>query len=128
MTGPVSVDLEPGQVWTYRSALNADSRVIIGRIDLDERDAVVSVAVSRAQSQQAASLEATDIGHLPIRRAALVRSLHLHVGNGPLPDHFDEGYSYWRNLYDNGRAGAFDIDLDKAIDFALSVKKTGARR
>jgi hypothetical protein len=128
MTGSVSVDLEPGQVWTYRSALDADSRVIIGRIDLDDNDAIVSVAVSRARSEQAVSVEATDIGHLPIWRTALIRSLHSHVGNGSLPDHFDEGYSYWRDLYDNGRAGAFDIDLARAIDFALSVKETGVRR
>jgi hypothetical protein len=128
MTDPVSFDLEPGQVWTYHGALDADSRVIIGRIDLDDHDAIVSVAVSFARSQQAASVGATDIGHLPIRRAALVQSLHSHVGNGSLPDHFDEGYSHWRDLYDKGRAGAFGIDVAKAIDFALCVKETGTRR
>ncbi|WP_439496281.1 hypothetical protein [Bosea sp. (in: a-proteobacteria)] len=129
MSISASIDLEPGQVWTYHNAPDVDSRVTIGRIDVGEHDAIISIAISRALPHPVTPrAEMTDIGHLPIRQAALLRSLHQHLGNGPVPDRFNEGYLHWRELYDSGRAGAFDTDLAKAIEFVLSVTKTGARR
>ncbi len=129
MSISATIDLEPGQVWTYHEASDAASRVTIGRVDVEGGDAIVSIAISGARSKSETALpEGTDIGHMPIRRAALLRSLDHYCGDGPLPDHFNEGYLHWRGLYDSGRAGAFDADLAEAIEFALSVKQTGARR
>ena len=129
MSTSATINLEPGQVWTYHNASDVGSRVTIGQIDVEGDDAIVSIAISRARSKsEAVLLEVTDIGHMPIRRAALLQSLDQHCGRGALPDHFNEGYLHWRGLYDSGRAGAFDADLAEAIEFALSTKQTGARR
>lgn len=54
--------------------------------------------------------------HLPFSESAIDRSVcRLLKEHHPIPD-FSEGYRYWRECYDQGNAGVYDITVSEVLD------------
>ncbi|MER8531594.1 hypothetical protein NKH61_11105 [Mesorhizobium sp. M1005] len=106
----------PGQTWTYRGAMPVSSRVIIGAVDnLDgESQSIVSISVTDAPIPNNGKQLQT-IPHLPIAADVLRESVVELEGVGSIPDGFNNGYSLWRQAYDNKKGGYFTISVEEIV-------------
>lgn len=114
-------DLQPGQVFTYRSRESErDSRVIICSLeDHPEfgRIAHVSVEGVAMTTRRDAGTVTDVIHHMPFDEASLRESLvELEATRRELPD-FQEGYATWKTAANRGEAGVFAISVAEAVDF-----------
>jgi hypothetical protein len=107
---------KPGQTWTYRGAIPASSRVIIGAVDnLDgESQPIVSISVTDAPIPNDGKQLQT-VPHLPVAGDVLRESVVELKGVGPIPDGFEHGYSLWRQAYDSGKGGYFTISVEEIV-------------
>ncbi len=61
------------------------------------------------------------IGHMPIDAGILESSVTELVHQSvPLPD-FTEGYEIWREAFDQGQAGVFDLPVSECVGFMEEV-------
>ena len=110
--------LRVGQEWRFRGRpQDPDPHLIIGRLEVDQtgRELVhVSVRGVRVVNPHHASGYVSEIGHLPLTRAAIDASVTELVAQGvPTPD-LAEGYADWRSA----RGGAFTASVAEAVEFA----------
>ena len=98
-TAPSSPELEPGQVWSFKSAKPTTAKVVIGKLDDLHGVPIVHVSIidiPRAAGQPG-DAETTYIGHAPFDRTALVSSLDSCVGHAhTLDDDFSDSIEQWR--------------------------------
>ena len=78
---------------------------------------IVSVSISDVQIGD----HHTYIEHMPFIRNAIETSItDLISSSNNLPD-FEGGYNTWKEAWDNGKAGAFDIPVKQAVDYITQV-------
>ncbi len=117
-------DFASGQIWTYKDAVPATSRVIIGRIDIFPGDrTVISVSITDAPIPTTTEPLQT-ISHLPFDEGALRQSVEKQVGVAMVPSEFAEGYQLWREEYDRGDAGTFTIPVAEAVEYIKQAVTT----
>lgn len=57
------------------------------------------------------------IGHLPLSKEALLHSVTTLISeDNPLPD-FNEGYTMWREAFDNNKGGIFSITVCEIANY-----------
>jgi hypothetical protein len=110
-----------GQVWQYKTRPQEPSSLLtIVAIDADLEDGIgniIHVYVSDVEipNPQAPNGKTSFIGHLPYTEDALAKSVTELVTTDPaLPD-FKEGYRLWKEAFDSGEAGAFEVPVSEAI-------------
>ena len=126
----VSEKFKVGQVWKYANRNGEDSSTLtILKIEKYEKgDTIIHIRVDNVKinSPQSATGYTNFIGHLPYSEIAISKSVTNLVGqNESFPD-FSEGYNQWKEVWDNGKAGYWTIELEEAIDGidkALQSKK-----
>jgi hypothetical protein len=109
-----------GQRWSYQSRPQEPSSVlVVAKVDHHPVLGVivhVSVMGLVIRNPSATSGMAEEVAHLPFAEAAIDGSvLSLLEENPMLPD-FLEGYMQWRDAFDRGKAGVFQISVAEAID------------
>ncbi|EFC43121.1 predicted protein [Naegleria gruberi] len=117
--------LVEGQIWTYhhRSKDDSTSRFTIYKIDQMGDHDVVHIKISGVRFAG----KKMQIQHMPFTRESIEQSVIELVGNiDDLKDeHFTDGYENWKKESLEGRAGAWTMNVDKAIDL-LEKATTGA--
>jgi hypothetical protein len=115
-----SQEFKIGQVWSYETRdQEPNSRLQILKIDvISETEKYLHIAVVDLKIATSEVGKFVDrIGHLPMSEVALRKSvLKLVSKNEPLPD-FHDGYGMWREAFDAGKAGVFEVSVAEAVQF-----------
>jgi hypothetical protein len=120
-------DFAPGQVWSIKSSLPTNAKVVIGRVEAWRNNVAVHVSVIDVQIPQdlAGAGHTATVGHLPFEETALAASLDqlLATGASTTPD-FERGYQQWKS--DNG--GIFTIGVAEVVRLVFeTASKSNAK-
>lgn len=122
-----------GQVWSYRGADPASSRVVIGAIEKDPGDypgGVVSVAIIGALLPVlgSSSTRINTIVHAPMTGESLAASVLNLESTGKVPADFDEtAYNEWRNeFYSGDDVGVFTLEVRDIVRMFWDAAESGA--
>lgn len=122
---PMERQYAEGQVWTFRARAGEEgATLLINRIEQDPRFGAIhhiSVFGVRLDNPRAPGGVTTELPHFPVSRETLDKScLELRGVREPDPDYLP-GYAQWREAFDAGQAGVFDIPVDKIVDIVQSA-------
>jgi len=109
---------QPGQKWSYRTRpCDVGSTLIIGAVQSRIlRSPVIHISVADVHSD--ASLNPTQIGHMPFTSSAMDRSvLEMLDASVEIESSFREGYSKWSE----NKGGVFDLSVAEAVGSVLAV-------
>lgn len=109
-----------GQVWTFHPRPGEDgATLLINRIESHPKLGEifhVSVFGVRLDNPVIAGAVITELPHFPVSRETLDKScLQLQGMREPNPDYLP-GYDHWREAFDAGKAGVFDIPVAEIVD------------
>ncbi len=109
-----------GQRWTYQARPRESSSVlVVAKVDQHPVLGVivhVSVMGLAIRNPSATSGIAEEVAHLPFAEAAIDGSVLSLLEENPILPDFLEGYMQWRDAFDRGKAGVFQISVAEAID------------
>ncbi|QDE38404.1 hypothetical protein FIV34_03910 [Luteibacter pinisoli] len=115
----------PGQAWTYRTRPGEeDSRVVIRKMDIEPEDGEVfhvSILGVKLRNHKVPGGLQPAMHHAAVLRATLEKSLLEHVGDGDAGEQWKDGYAVWRQAYDNGDAGVFDLSVADILGYIEMV-------
>lgn len=121
-----SQNFKVGQVWSYKTrGQEPNSTIQILKIDsISTKDKFVHIAIGDLKIATTEEGRFMDkIGHLPMSEVALRKSVvKLISKKEPLPD-FHEGYGMWREAFDAGKAGVFEVSVAEAVQFVEETYK-----
>ena len=116
-----------GQVWKYNNRPNEDSSTLtILKIEkYDKGDTIIHIRVDGIKlfNPNVESGYSHFIEHLPFSEKTISRCVTYLLGqNATIPD-FHEGYTHWKEAWNNGKGGYWTIDLKEAINGMDSVMR-----
>lgn len=115
----------PGQAWSYRARPGEEtSRVAIRRIDQEPEDGEVfhiSILGVKLRNHRVDGGVQPAMNHAAVSRATLVASLLDPVGAADEDESWRDGYAVWRQAYDNGDAGVFDLSIPEILGYIEMV-------
>lgn len=118
-------DYAPGQAWTYRTRPGEDdSRVVIRAITAEPDDGDVvhaSILDARIRNHRVDGGIQPAMHHVALSRKALDASVLHYQGEATPDDRWQDGYAVWRQAYDNGDAGVFDIPVAEVLAYLERV-------
>jgi hypothetical protein len=114
-----------GQVWTFRARAGEEgATLLINKVEEDPRLGAIyhiSVFGVRLDNPRASGGATTELPHFPVSRETLDKScLELQGVREPNPEYL-RGYGEWREVFDAGRAGVFDISVADIVDIVQSA-------
>ena len=130
-----SVQFQVGQKWKFSGRLqDPEPRLVIGKIDFNDKTGnIIHVSVTgvRYKDPEAEGGFSSYIGHLPFNEEALRKSVTEIISeNNSFPE-FQEGYNIWKEAFDQGEAGAFNISVAETVELleiTLKLQKNPARK
>ena len=110
-----------GQIWNYQTRKGEEnSKIEILKVEKYEKDGIIIhiyVNGLKVKNPNKPSGFSDDIGHLPLSKDAVLKSVTtLDSENNELPD-FMEGYNNWKNAFDNNTGGIFSITVKEAVQY-----------
>lgn len=116
---------EVGQVWAYKTRPGEEaSRIYIAKIDEDATlGKIFHIYVDglRIKNRRTDSGFQTALPHSPVDESTLDASVtNLVETVEDLPD-ISEGYAYWKDAYDSGQGGVFNIPVAQIIEYIESI-------
>ena len=116
----MKADFSVGQVWKYKARPHeSTSEITIVAMDSDkELGSIVHIYVADVDipNPKAPEGKTSFIGHLPYSAEALQESVTELVGTADsLPD-YEDGYKLWKQAFDDGEAGVFEVAVSEAIE------------
>ena len=118
-------DYAVGQSWTYRTRPGEEaSRVAIRRIDIEPEDGEVfhvSIMGVKLRNHRLPGGIQPAMHHAAVSRASLDASLLEPDGQADTEENWRDGYDVWRQAYDNGDAGIFDLPLADVLGYIERV-------
>ncbi len=118
-------DYAVGQSWTYRTRPGEEaSHVAIRRIDIEPEDGEVfhvSILGVKLRNHRLPGGIQPAMHHAAVSRASLDASLLEPDGRADDEEHWRDGYDVWRQAYDNGDAGIFDLPLPDVLGYIEMV-------
>jgi hypothetical protein len=116
-----------GQIWKYNNRPGEDSSTltILKMEKYEKGDEIIHIRVDgiKIYNPNIAGNYSDFIGHLPFSAKSISTSVTRLVGqNNNLPD-FSEGYSQWKEAWDNGKGGYWTVGLKNAIEAMDSVMR-----
>ncbi|MGE7139509.1 hypothetical protein ACQKIE_17935 [Luteibacter sp. NPDC031894] len=126
-------DYAVGQTWTYRTRPGEEaSRVAIRRIDNEPEDGEVfhvSILDVKLRNHRLPGGLQPAMHHAAVSRGSLDDSLLQLDGKADNDESWRDGYGVWRQAYDNGDAGIFDLPLAEVLGYIeLIVAASGEAR
>lgn len=122
MTRP---DYAVGQSWTYRTRPGEEgSRVAIRRIDHEPEDGAVfhiSILGVKLRNHRVPGGMQPAMNHAAVSRMTLDASLVAADGEADADESWRDGYAVWRQAYDNGDAGIFEIPISEILGYIEMV-------
>ena len=121
---------QPGQIWTYKTRPGEESsRLTIVKVETHEEiEKIIHVYISDVaiECETAPDGVVKNIHHSPYTEGAINRSvLKLESETAELPK-FQEGYAMWKEGFDQGEAGVFDINVSEGVQVMADAVKGGA--
>lgn len=117
----MSKQFSVGQIWNYKTRpQEPQSRLTVVAIDSDLEEGfgdIIHVYISDVNipNPKAPQGKTSFIGHLPYTQTSLAESVTDLVGTeDSLPD-YEKGYQLWREAFDSGEAGVFEVSVADAI-------------
>lgn len=114
-----------GQAWTYRTRPGEEaSRVAIRRIGAEPDDGPVfhiSILDVNLRNHRLEGGRQHAMHHAAVSRATLDKSLLACEGPARADDRWRGGYDVWRQAYDNGDAGVFDLTVAEILGYIEMV-------
>jgi len=118
-------DYAVGQAWTYRTRPGEEaSRVAIRRIDREPEDGEVfhvSILGVKLRNHRLPGGLQPAMNHAAVSRTTLDASLLAVDGPADGDDNWTHGYDVWRQAYDNGDAGIFDLPISEILAYIEMV-------
>lgn len=119
-----------GQVWKYNTRIGEEnSTITILKVEKYEKDGIVIhiyVSGLNVKNPHKPTGQSDEIGHLPLSKDAVLKSITTLVSeNNKLPD-YKEGYNNWKEAFDNNKGGVFSVtvqDVVKYVEEAMSNAK-----
>ena len=108
-----------GQVWAFTPPTNQpNARLTVLRVeDGGKLGTIVHIAISGVSYGNGH----TQIQHLPFAESSIEQSVTtLERKSGTVPD-FAEGYQLWRQAFDAGKGGIFNITVAEAFEAVASI-------
>ncbi len=120
-----------GQIWNYETRKGEEnSKIQILKVEKYEKDGIIIhiyVNELKVKNPNRPSGFSDDIGHLPLSKDALLKSVTTLVSeNNELPD-FMEGYNNWKDAFDNNTGGIFSITVKDVIQYVEEVMSNAKR-
>jgi len=118
-------DYAVGQVWTYDHRPGEDaSRVAIRAVGVEPEDGEVfhvSILGVKLRNHRVEGGFQPAMHHAAVSRSTLDKSLReLTAGTDQDPT-WENGYAVWRQAYDNGDAGVFDLSVADILGYIEMV-------
>jgi hypothetical protein len=115
----------PGQAWTYRTRPGEeDSCVAIRKIDLEPEDGEVfhiSILGIKLRNHRVPGGMQPAMNHAAVSRSTLDASLLANEGAADSDESWQDGYAVWRQAYDAGDAGVFDLTVPEILGYIEMV-------
>jgi hypothetical protein len=110
-----------GQIWKYKTRTGEEnSTVEILKVEkYDKSGIVVHIYVGglKLKNPNKASGYSEEIGHLPLSKEAVLKSVTSLVSeNNELTD-FEDGYNNWKEAFDSNKGGIFSITIKEAVQY-----------
>jgi hypothetical protein len=121
MTQPALADYESGQVWKYKTRAGEEGSLIyIAKVDAEKgHGSIYHIYVDglRIRNPHLSGGIQSELPHAPVDKAALDASVTgLVRDRKQIPD-ISGGYATWREAFDAGEAGVFNIPVAKIVDY-----------
>ena len=114
-----------GEVWSYKTrAGETDSTLLINKIENDPRLGVIyhiSVLGVLVKSRHAPSGVTRELPHIPVGRETLEASCIRMVGRSAPNPAYADGYAQWRQAFEEGQAGVFNIPVSEIVGVVESA-------
>jgi hypothetical protein len=118
MTKP---DYAEGQVWTYDHRPGEDgSRVVIRKIGVEPEDGEVfhvSILGVKLRNHRVHGGAQPAMHHAAVLRTTLDKSLRELTPATDSDTAWEDGYAVWRQAYDNGDAGVFELTIAEILGY-----------
>ncbi|HEY4292991.1 hypothetical protein [Luteibacter sp.] len=118
-------DYAVGQAWIYRTRAGEEaSRVAIRRIDHEPEDGEVfhvSILNVKLRNHRLPGGLQPAMHHAAVSRKSLDASLLQVEGEADAEESWRDGYGVWRQAYDNGDAGIFDLPVADVLGYMERV-------
>jgi len=122
MTKP---DYAEGQVWTYDHRPGEDgSRVVIRKIGVEPEDGEVfhvSILGVKLRNHRVPGGAQPAMHHAAVLRSTLDKSLRELTTASDQDTAWENGYAVWRQAYDNGDAGVFELSVPEILGYIEMV-------
>ena len=113
--------LAVGQRWSYKARPGEDnSTLVIGRIEQHAtlgEIAHISILGVHVKAPQRPDGVLQTLGHIPISVESLRSSLLELVGSGSPDENFEQGYTIWRDIVEDGEGGVFSIPVREIVSY-----------
>jgi hypothetical protein len=118
-------DYAEGQVWTYDHRPGEDdSRVVIRKIGLEPEDGEVfhvSILSVKLRNHRVPGGAQPAMHHAAVLRTTLDKSLREVTPITNDDPAWENGYAVWRQAYDNGDAGVFELSVPEILAYIEMV-------
>ena len=103
----------PGQVWQYDNRQGEEaSTITVLKIDELDNDAIIHIRIDNIVIGN----EQEYLPHLPFSAEAIMESVSGFIKHIDEIPEFEEGYLYWKEQFDAGKAGYWSVPVKEAID------------
>jgi hypothetical protein len=118
-------DYAEGQVWTYDHRPGEDgSRVVIRKIGVEPDDGEVfhvSILGVKLRNHRLPGGAQPAMHHAAVLRTTLDKSLRELTAASDEDPAWENGYAVWRQAYDNGDAGVFELSIAEILGYIEMV-------
>ncbi|MGY3232455.1 hypothetical protein ACVWWJ_003939 [Luteibacter sp. HA06] len=118
-------DYAEGQVWTYdHRAGEDDSRVVIRKMGVEAEDGEVfhvSILGVKLRNHRVPGGAQPAMHHAAVLRTTLDKSLRELTSASDQDQAWENGYAVWRQAYDNGDAGVFELSIAEILGYIEMV-------
>lgn len=125
VTGNVMAEFKVGQVWEYKTRKGEESSLLyIVKIDKDEKIGnIYHIYLDglRIKNPHTVSGIQEYLPHVPVDETTLKESvMNVSRSTMRLPD-ISEGYQTWKEAFDSGKGGVFNIPVNKVVEYIEDV-------
>lgn len=110
-----------GQVWAYHTRTGEEHSTfqILKIEEYEETGTVIHIYVNglKVKNPHIPSGFSEEIGHLPMSKEAVSKSITNLVSEDSELHDFKEGYGNWKQAFDDGKAGVFSATVKEAVEY-----------
>jgi hypothetical protein len=111
-----------GQIWKYRTRPGEESsQLYIAKVDRLPQELAFHIYLDALHLKNPRGGEQSSLTHAPVSERTLKASVTSLVAEHAQVPYVSEGYNIWREAYDRGEAGIFDISVAEVVQFIEEI-------